>query len=68
MPNSMIYKPAKTCTMETFAKEWQECQKVNTALIEEIETKAIKNGGLLHRFLPNYQRKQKNRKGKIMLH
>jgi hypothetical protein len=47
----MIYKPAKTCTLETFSKDWQECQKVNTELIEKIESQAIANGGILHRFL-----------------
>lgn len=49
--NPMIYVPAKTCTIDDFCKKWAECTKANMARLEEIEQKAIANGGILYRFL-----------------
>lgn len=47
----MIYVPVKTCTIEEYTKKWEECTRDNRAKIDEIEKKAIANGGLLHRFM-----------------
>ncbi len=51
MNNSMIYVPAKICSIEEFAEKWEECYKANKARMDEIEKAAIANGGLLYRFL-----------------
>ena len=51
MKNEMIYEPVKICTEENFSKTWLEVHKANEKHIQEIENKAILNGGLLHRFL-----------------
>jgi hypothetical protein len=47
----MIYTPAMTCSEEEFSKKWKECQEANMKRLEEIENKAIAQGGLLYRFL-----------------
>lgn len=48
---TMIYVPVKTCTLENYSEEWEECQRLNQEEIERIEKIAIQNGGLLYRFL-----------------
>ena len=51
MKNSMIYEPVMTCSEEEFCKKWKDCQEANMKRLNEIEDKAIAQGGLLYRFL-----------------
>ena len=47
----MIYAQVKTCKESEYLSKWEECIKANEKHLEEIEEKAIANGGLLYRFL-----------------
>ena len=49
--NPMLYVPIKIHTENDSWQKWEECRKANLEHLEEIEKKAIANGGLLHRFL-----------------
>ena len=53
MANSdpMIYKPVRLYDEGHDWKELEACRKINFERLKEIEEKAIKDGGLLYRFL-----------------
>lgn len=49
--NDMIYAPVMICDPNNYAKTYEQVMATNTDCLEKIEATAIKEGGLLHRFL-----------------
>ena len=50
MKNEMLYTPI-TCTDENYIEKFMEVIEENERRIDDIEKKAIENGGLLYRFI-----------------
>ena len=48
--NPMLYVP-RTCTEDQYLSRWQVITQANEKRLNQIERKAIKNGGLLYRFI-----------------